>query len=121
MGVPEELTPFRIGLLVLYATARTERATTLSWRQRARDRAMIRSRLGVVRGYGKSAVSFADRDLVEVRNGVRRHREGKRGNQEMDKDSYRTSASDLCTLGEAERASSYHAGRGPTREPGRPP
>ena len=56
-GVPEELSPLRMALLVLYANARTERPDRVVQGANAYEiERLIRSRLGGVRGYGKTAV-----------------------------------------------------------------
>jgi hypothetical protein len=56
-GVPEELSPLRMALLVLYANARTERPDRVVQGANAYEiELLIRSRLGGARGYSKTAV-----------------------------------------------------------------
>ena len=56
-GVPKELSPLRMALLILYANARTERFDRVVQGANAYEiERLIRSRLGGVRGYGKTAV-----------------------------------------------------------------
>jgi hypothetical protein len=67
MGAPDELSPLRMALLVLYATARTERDGLVVGGANAYEvELLIRSRLGGVRGYGKSAVYENSRQLAEL-------------------------------------------------------
>ena len=65
--MPEGLSPIRMALLVLYATSQTERDGhgVQGVNAYAIER-LIRSRLGGVRGYGKSAVYANSDQLVEL-------------------------------------------------------
>lgn len=66
-GVPKELTPLRIALLVIYAKARTERQNYVVQGANAYEiELLIRSRLGGVRGYGKSAVYDNSKQLAAL-------------------------------------------------------
>jgi DNA-binding PadR family transcriptional regulator len=66
-GVPEELSPLRMALLVLYANARTERPNRVVQGANAYEiELLIRSRLGGVRGYGKSAVYDNSKQLASL-------------------------------------------------------
>ena len=68
MGVPEELSPLRMALLVLSANARTERQDHVVQGANAYEiELLIRSRLGGVRGYGKSAVYDNSKQLAALR------------------------------------------------------
>jgi hypothetical protein len=66
-GEPEKLSPLRMALLVLYATARTERHGHVVQGANAYEiELLIRSRLGGVRGYGKTAVYENSKQLVAL-------------------------------------------------------
>jgi len=66
-GVPKELTPLRIALLVLYAKAFTKRQGLVVPGANAYEiELLIRSRLGGVRGYGKSAVYDNSKQLAAL-------------------------------------------------------
>jgi len=63
----EELSPLRMALLVLYATAWTKRDDHVVQGANAYEiELLIRSRLGGVRGYGKSAVYDNSKQLAEL-------------------------------------------------------
>ena len=64
---PKELSPLRIALLVLYATMFTERDDECVDGANAYEiERLIRSRLGGVRGYGKSAVYDNSKKLAAL-------------------------------------------------------
>ena len=66
-GMPKELSPLRMALLVLYAGARTERQNDIVGGANAYEiELLIRSRLGGVRGYGKTAVYDNSKQLAEL-------------------------------------------------------
>jgi hypothetical protein len=66
-GMPNELSPLRIALLVLYGTAGTERdGAFVAGANAYKIERLIRSRLGGVRGYGKSAVYDNSKQLAAL-------------------------------------------------------
>jgi len=65
--VPDELSPLRMALLVLYANARTERHDRVVHGANAYEiELLIRSRLGGVHGYGKTAVYDNSKQLAAL-------------------------------------------------------